>query len=133
MKDIRSITTTKLALTVAARTASVEGATVDCAGYNSVMFSVVTAAVSTASEGNGFSFKLQDSPDGTNWTDVPIGGVTGAAIINATAQANSIIGTLGYTPLAGPAQRYVRIVGVAAGTTNATFGALAILQGGRVK
>lgn len=133
MLDIRSITGTAVAMTVVSRTTSANGSTVDIQGYNSAMIAVVTNTVSTADGSNTITFRLQDSPDGTTWTDVPIGGFTGSAVINATAQANSIVGTLGYTPTAGPSQRYIRVVATVAGTVSAIFGAVAILQGGRVK
>lgn len=133
MLDIRSTTQTAIAMTVTSKTTSTNGSTVDLQGYNSAMIVVLTNTVSTADGSNTITFKLQDSPDGTTWTDVPIGGFTGSAVINATAQANSIIGTLGYTPVAGPAQRYLRVVATVAGTVSAIFGAVAILQGGRVK
>lgn len=133
MQDIRSITGSVIALTVISRTASANGSTVDIQGYNSAMFVVVANTVTTADATNTITFKIQDSPDNSVWTDVPIGGFTGSAVINNTNLANTVIGTLGYTPTAGPGQRYVRVVATVAGTVSAIFGAVAILQGGRVK
>lgn len=133
MLDIRSTTGTAIAMTVTSKTASTNGSTVDLQGYNSAMVTVITNTVTAADGTNTITFKLQDSPDGSTWTDVPIGGFTGSALINATSQANTIIGSLGYTPTAGAAQRYLRIVATVAGTVSAIFGAVAILQGGRVK
>lgn len=133
MLDIRSTTNAALALPYAVRTSSANGSTVDLAGYNSVMISILAAAVATADASNFVTFKLQDSPDGSVWTDVPISDFTGSAIINATAQANTIIGTLGYTPVSKAATRYLRVVAVATGTTSSAASAIAILSGGRVK
>ena len=133
MQDIRSITGTAVAMTHAVRTASANGTAVDLQGYSAALVVVQAHAVSTADATNGFTFKLQDSPDNSTWTDVAIGDVAGTVAIASTGVANTVIGSIAYVPTSKAAVRYIRLVATAAGTTSAAFTAMAVLQGGRVK
>ncbi len=133
MMDKRSTTTVVQAMNYAVRTASANGVAVDLQGYNSAIIAVQAHGVTTADGTNTLTFKLQSSPDNSTWTDVAIGDFTGSAVINATGQANTIVGTLGYTPVSTAAVRYIRPVVTVAGTVNAGCSCVAILGDGRVK
>lgn len=119
IKSVISVTPAALA------SGATNGAGVDTTGFESVTLEAVSGAQGGTSP--VLTFKLQDSPDNTTWTDVAAGSVLGAAANLITVAATST-GTLGYLG----SQRYVRAVANLAGTTpTATAGATIILSHAR--
>jgi hypothetical protein len=113
----------------AARTASATGDSVDLNannGYNGLTFFVLAGAITDGTH----TFKLQDSPDGTTWTDVPAGyvqiGATGNVFTSATT-AGTVL-KLGYLGNVNGGYRYVRIAStVSSATTGGFYTAIAVL------
>ena len=120
-----------LALAIAQRTASVNGATIDLVGFSDVTFVIQTAATTTADADNRFDFKIQHSNDNSTWEDVAAADVQGSASINAATQDDVIVGKMSYTPTENSPRRYVRLVATEVGTADSTFGAIAIRGGAR--
>lgn len=120
-----------LALAIAQRTASVNGATIDLVGFSDVTFVIQTAATTTADANNRFDFKIQHSNDGTNWDDVAAADVQGTATINLATLDDVIVGKLSYNPTENSPRRFVRLVATEVGTADSTFGAIAIRGGAR--
>jgi len=106
-----------------AHTATVNGASVDTAGYDSA-----TAYVYPGTWTDGaHTPKLQDSPDNATWTDVAAAQLIGAfsAITSAGTAVNQKVGYVG-------ANRYLRaVVTVAGATTGAVYTVPIILGRGR--
>lgn len=114
----------------AARTASANGDTVDLSlnnGSNSVVFSIVAGTITDGTH----VFKLQDSSDGTAWTDVPALYVQGygQSFTSATTAGTALkIGYLGNT---NGGYRYVRLAtAVTSATTGGFYSATAVLGHG---
>jgi hypothetical protein len=104
-------------------TATKTGSTIDTRGFGAVTFIVEVGAVATADGSNTVSFSLDHSDDGSTWTAVGASKTKGDGItIDATGDAHKV-GALGY--IGG--KRYVRLVGTETGTTDANYGALALL------
>lgn len=109
--------------------ATTNGAAVDLTalnnGSNALLF-VIEAGVIT--DGT-FTFKLQDSPDNSTWTDVAAPYVQGPAVASFTsATAVGATNKLGYLGNAVGSQRYVRLVVLSTGaTTGGYITAIAIL------
>lgn len=115
-----------LAVPFAQYTADKTDATpVDLRGYDSAEFTLITAAVSTASGGNTFTLKLfhGDASDGSDATEVDSSLLLGSAVVDATGDANSVIGTIAYLGN----KRYVRAVLDETGTADAVMGVVAVL------
>ena len=118
----------------AARTASANGDTVDLMtnnGSNSCVFVVIAGAITDGTH----AFKLQDSPDGSTWTDVPTTATnyyvqgSGQSFTSATA-AGTVI-KLGYMGNTNGGYRYVRLATtVTSATTGGFYSAVAILGHG---
>lgn len=109
-------------------TGVVNGPSIDLAEFSnhfeSALF-IITAA--TITDGTHVA-KLQDSPDGTTWTDVDAAHVQGGPVSLGTGQSNTVA-ALGY--LGGSSARYVRLVLTTAGaTTGGVIGAVAVLAEG---
>lgn len=122
-RDNKATVDTRLAMTFAARTADVTNAPViDTQGFNSATFVVVAGAVSTASAGNSFAFTLRhsDASDMSGDEAVPAGQFHGTAVIDATAQANTVRGRIRYSG----SKRYLRLIATETGTADAVFGAV---------
>lgn len=86
-------------------------------GNNGVMF-VIQAGVIT--DGT-FTFKLQDSPYNSTWTDVPAAYVQTASPSWTSATASGTTAKIGYLGNVGGSNRYVRLVVLATGTTTGGF------------
>lgn len=92
--------------------------------FESALFIIVAG---TITDGTHVA-KLQDSPDGTTWTDVDADHVQGGPVSLGTGQS-STVASLGY--LGGGPARYVRLVLTTSGaTTGGVIGAVAVLAEG---
>ncbi len=100
---------------------TVNGDTIDTNGLLAVAVAINPATITDGTHAP----KLQDSPDGTTWTDVAAANLAGTLtnLASNTDQAVSYVGT----------QRYVRAVVVTSGaTTGGVFSAVAIGRKARV-
>jgi len=104
-------------------TGAVTGETIDTQGYQSIMFSILLAAVATADGSNYLTITLYegDASDMSDESAVAAAYVQGSAVINNTALANTIkeIGYTGY-------KRYLRLKIAETGTADASMSAIAI-------
>lgn len=111
----------------AGRTASANGTGVDLLtnnGSNSVVFAVTAGVITDGTH----TFKLQDSPDNTTFTDVPALYVQnfGANFTSSTTTGACV--KMGYLGNTNGGYRYVRLVAtVATATTGGFYSAIAIL------
>ena len=136
-KDLKAETLVAHALAFTSATAAgtgdateVNGVTLDTNALssraNSVLFIVDAVAALTADKTLIVTANLQDSADGTNWTDI----TTPAAILTLTASGSGV-GTLGYD--LSTARRYVRIQATPdlshTGTDTATISGVAVFGG----
>lgn len=80
-------------------TTTTTGATVDLLGFRQAMF---VAHVGTITDGT-YAFDPEDSPDGTTWTNVAAGYLSGS-FTNATSSADDTVQEVGYLG----SQRYIR-------------------------
>lgn len=111
---------------ITARTnATVNGTTVDLGvfgnDFRTALFVVKTETITDGAH----ALKLQESPDGTTWADVPASRVQNAGLSLAAAQSNSVA-ALGY--IAASVQ-FVRLVATITGaTTGGIYNAVALLS-----
>lgn len=98
------------------RDTTASGATVDLAGFNSATF---VFHVGTITDGT-FTPDLEDSPNGTDWTNIDSAYLSGSFVAGAS-DADDTIQEVGYVG----AQRYVRANIVVTGSP-ATGGAVGI-------
>jgi hypothetical protein len=118
-----------LALASAAHvTGTANGVSVDLTQFsNNFESALFVLNIGTVTDGTHVP-KLQDSPDGTTWTDVDTSRVQGGPISIGTAQSGSVA-ALGY--LGGGPAHYVRLVLTTSGaTTGGVIGAVAVLGEG---
>jgi len=80
-------------------TATTEGTGIDLAGFRQAMF---VAHIGTITDGT-YAFDAEDSPDGTTWTNIAAGNLSGS-FANATSAADDRIQEVGYLG----SQRYIR-------------------------
>lgn len=104
------------------------GTTVDLAQFgNDFESALFILNIGTITDGTHVA-KLQDSPDGTTWTDVDAAHTEGQAVSLGTVDSNTVA-ALGY--LGGGSARYVRLVLTTTGaTTGGVIGAVAVLAEG---
>jgi hypothetical protein len=119
----------KATLAPALRAATANGTTVDrmsneLSAFRSAMLAV---NVGTVTDGT-HAFKLQDSPNNSDWTDVAAGFLQGSAI-SVTSANDEALFELGYTGH----QRYLRAVVTVTGApaTGGVYGAVLVLSGAR--
>jgi hypothetical protein len=137
MLDLLTTSTVRKAKSSAQITATGAGDIIDVKGYRQALFIVLAAAVTTADGSNFFTFSLDEDDDaemdaGTQGTpaghDMLVqksGGVPGdAVVLNATGQANTVIGTLLYKG----SKRYARLKWTETGTADAVVGAVVVLS-----
>jgi len=120
MKSLKAKLDTVRGIIAAAYTASVNGPAVDLANFAS---NEITFAPGTITDGT-HTPKLQDSPDGTTWTDVAAADMDGtlAALASDTLQSVAYIGS----------KRYIRcVVTVAGATTGGVYSATVTRGNGR--
>lgn len=114
----------------AGRTASANGNAIDLLtnnGTNKLVFAVCAGVITDGTH----TFKLQDSPDNSTWTDVPVLYVqnSGANFTSATVTGSCV--KMGYLGNTNGGYRYVRLVAtVATATTGGFYSAIAYLGGG---
>lgn len=123
MRDLASNIGVVPALAPAVQSAAANGLTVDRKGFEKVTFIVNTGAI--AGDGD-FSFKVQDSDDGTNWTDAPAKYLIGEAPAELEADSAYKIGYWGH-------KRYQRLALTKAGGTSIALGAVAVLAGANAR
>lgn len=121
-----------VALASAARTnGTVNGASVDLSVFGNDFQEALFVIQSATITDGAHAFKLQDSPDGTTWTDVDSKHVQGGPVSLAAANSNQV-SALGY--LGGGPNQYVRLVVTTSGaTTGGVFQAAAVLAEGTVE
>lgn len=117
----------------AARTASATGDTVDLMtnnGSNSCVFMVIAGVITDGTH----AFKLQDSPDGSTWADVP---TTSPGYVQGSGQSftsSTTAGTcikIGYLGNTNGGYRYVRLATtVTSATSGGFYSAVAVLGHG---
>jgi len=113
-------------LNPAARTASVNSGGIDRTAFEGGIDSLVGVLAVGAWTDGTHTFKLQDSPDNSVWTDVAALYLQGSfTAITSTGQQNAVQ-KVGYSGV----QRYVRAVDtVASATTGAVYGFFWIVGG----
>lgn len=128
MKDAYSNLLVKNTLTPAARTASVNGTSVDRA-EDSSMFqdALVVIAVGTVTDGT-HTFEVQHSDDNSSWAAVADADLQGAEPVVITTNDETVY-EIGYKGL----KRYLRVATtVATATTGGLYGASVVLANPRV-
>lgn len=127
MRDSLNQTKVTSAFNYASNTATANGTNIiDMQGYDSCVFVVQLATVTTADASNYFTFTLQagdasDLSDGATVTAAT--GLLGSnLVVNDTTGLNNKVGLMGY---AG-GKRYVRMVATETGTASAAFSAIAV-------
>lgn len=119
MRDIASNIGVVSALAPAVQSATANGVAVDRKGFEKIAFVVNTGAI----EGAGaFTFKIQDSDDGTAFADVKAQWIIGEAPTTLEANTAYKLGYWGH-------KRYSRVVLTKAGGTSIVAGAVAVLAG----
>lgn len=86
-------------------------------GSNALVFSVVAGVITDGT----WTFKLQDSPDNSTWTDVAAPYVQTQSASWTSATASGTCTKLGYLGNAVGSQRYVRLVVLGASPTTGAF------------
>lgn len=121
MQDIREAISPATSLVKGAQTASDDGTTVSLQGYNAVAWFI---EVGTITDGT-HTPKIQESDDGSTWTDAPMSAVvyeddTLSALPALESDTNMRVGYNGIKP-------YVRCSTVVAGaTTGGVYGVTAV-------
>ena len=118
MRDLYSNLATIAALAPAVQGAAVNGATVDLLDMKGVVFALNTGAIVSSGD---FGAKLQESDNGTDWTDVAADHVASDAPATLAAASTYRLGYSGFA-------RYARIALTKAGGTSIAAGAVAILS-----
>jgi len=119
------LTDTKRAVAMQPRSSSASttnGFTIDARDFKDVVFTALITSIGAATT---FTFKLQDSDDGTTWADVA--GAALPALLDATV-VNDVSPSIKYRRHAGGAKRFVRCVVIIAGTNSAFYGIVAELR-----
>jgi len=111
--------------------ATTNGAAVDLMSINNGANRLVFTAIAGVVTDGTYTFKLQDSPDNSTWTDVPATYVQGPSVASFTSgTAVGATTKLGYLGNAAGASRYVRlVVSGATITTGGFITAIAMLEG----
>lgn len=126
-RSVYSANLARVALPVAARTATTAGTTVDRHVFNnafrSVMFVIHTGTITDGTH----TVAVEDSADGTTWAAADASNLHGSAPAITSSNDDTVF-EVGYN---GP-KRYVRLnVTVASATTGGIYGAVAVMSGGR--
>lgn len=118
MRDIYSSLDDRIALVPAAQTAAFTGTSIDLFGTRSAVFAVVTGANTGTAI---FGAKLQESSDGSTWTDVGTAEVQSDAPATLLANSSYRLGYLG-------SKRYARLAGTYTSGTSLVIGAVALVE-----
>jgi len=105
-------------------TAAIEGPAIDRTGFLSAVLHGRTGAVTGAPTAQTYDLKLQESADGSTWTDIPGAAITQITAADTEADVN--------VNLAG-AEKYIRAVGTVTftgGTTPTLQVAATVILGG---
>lgn len=116
MRDLVSNIAVALAIAPAVQAAAADGAAIPLKGFNSLVFAINTGAIVGAGD---FGVKVQESDDGTTFTDAAASAVLG--IVPATLAAASAY-KLGYVGF----KSYARLSLTKAGGTSIGLGAVAV-------
>lgn len=108
------------ALAPKAYTATTNGGSVDCAGFESAM---VLVEVGTVTDGS-HAIALQDSPDGTTFTNVDPSLILGAQP-TLTATSSNSVAAFAYIGV----QRFLRVVSAVTGATTGGVYSASIIRG----
>lgn len=103
-------------LAPAARTASGNGSTVDLQGYEGAM---IQAVVGTITDGT-HSLTVQESDDGSTWSDVAASDLQGS-FANLASDTNQKVGYLG-------TKRYIRVNATVSGATTGGVYAVVVVR-----
>ena len=108
-------------------TATVSGDIIDLALFESVTFTVITGAVTTADGSHYFTFTLNAGDDSALSDGATVTASTGLlgsnlVINNASTQDDVCVGKMGYVG----SKRYIQLVATETGTATALFGAVVI-------
>lgn len=126
MKSMKTILALVQCFAPAAKIATANGASVNVTGYEAV---TVEVNAGTVTDGT-FTFKIQESNDGTTFTDAPATSVLGS-FPTLTTGANNGSNSVSLVDYVG-ACAYIRVVMTVAGaTTGAVLSIVAILGGAR--
>lgn len=117
MRDLYSNIGAVPALAPAVQSAAANGLAVDLHGFESVCFVVNTGAVAGSGD---FGVKVQESDDGSTFTDADAGVVDSNAPATLAADSTYRIGYRGF-------KQHVRLALTKAGGTSVAAGAVAIL------
>ncbi|WP_340109466.1 hypothetical protein [Pikeienuella sp. HZG-20] len=117
LRDLASNLSVVESIRPAVHTATIEGETVDMRGYSSAMFAISVGAVAGSGD---FTLKLEESDNGSGWTDVAAGDIAGT--LPAALAANTAL-KVGYHGSA----RYVRATSTKNSGTSVAHAALAVL------
>jgi hypothetical protein len=126
--DLYSSTLAVLALPSGAHVnGAINGTTVDLSVFrNDFRTALFVVSVGTITDGT-HALKLQDSPDGTTWTDVDAAHTLGGPV---SSLASNTVAALGYK---SGEQEFVRLVATVSGaTTGGVYGAVAVLGEGSI-
>src|SRR5205807_10250855 len=117
-------------LNPAARTASVNSGGIDRTAFEGGIDALVGVLAVGAWTDGTHTFKLQDSPDNSVWTDVAAALLQGSFTAIAGAGQQNLPQKVGYTGI----QRYVRVVDTVTGSpaTGAAYGSTWIVGGAHV-
>jgi len=120
MKDLHNNVNAAISLTVAARTATTNGASVDLAGFNAAEVFVVTGTITDGTH----TISLEESDDNTTFSTVAASNLLGSAP-TITAPDDDKVFRFGYVG----GKRYVRVKTTVSGATSGgTYGAI-VLRG----
>ena len=116
MRDLVSNIGVAQAIAPAVQAAAADGIAVDLKGFNSVAFVINTGAVAGSGD---FGLKVQESDNGSAFTDAPASAVQGTVPATLAAASTYKLGYVGF-------KRYARLSLTKAGGTSIALGAVAI-------
>lgn len=117
MRDLVHNVGVKQAIAPAVQAAAADGTSVDTFGFNSIAFAINTGAIVGAGD---FGLKVQESDNGTDFTDAAASAVLGTVPATLAASSAYKLGYVGY-------KRHARLSLTKAGGTSIALGAVAVL------
>ncbi|UOK70440.1 hypothetical protein [Ancylobacter polymorphus] len=116
MRDLVSNIGIVPAIAPAVQSAAADGIAVDLKGFNRVAFAINTGAIVGSGD---FGIKVQESDDGSTFTDAAASAVLGTVPATLVAASAYKVGYIGF-------KRYARLAITKAGGTSIALGAVAI-------